>query len=73
MQTSNDHLQAIRCREMSVTNQALLNNVGNMATLSTQEAANLEKSLENIKEKDLQIRSMQDALTKKGFRDAGAS
>jgi chemotaxis protein MotB len=71
MQTSVDHLKE-QVSEMSVTNQALLNNVGNMATLSTQEAANLEKSLENIKEKDLQIRSMQDALTKKGLRDAGA-
>ncbi len=51
--------------EMSVTNQALLNNVGNMATLSAQEAANLEKSLENIKEKDLQITRLRDALDKK--------
>ena len=64
MQTSVDHLKE-QVAEMSVTNQALLNNVGNMATLSTQEAANLEKSLESIKEKDLQIRTMQDALTKK--------
>lgn len=64
LQTSNDHLRD-QVTEMSVTNQALLNNVGNMATLSTQEAANLEKSLESIKEKDLQIRTMQDALTKK--------
>jgi chemotaxis protein MotB len=51
--------------EMSVTNQALLNNVGNMATLSSQEAANLEKSLEHIKEKDLQITRLRDALDKK--------
>lgn len=64
MQTSNDHLKD-QVAEMSVTNQALLNNVGNMATLSAKEASNLEKSLENIKEKDLQIRRMQDALTKK--------
>ena len=64
LQTSNDHLKE-QIAEMSTTNQALLNNVGNMATLSTQEAANLEKSLENIREKDLQIRTMQDALTKK--------
>lgn len=64
MQTSNDHLKD-QVAEMSVTNQALLNNVGNMATLSAKEASNLEKSLESIKEKDLQIRSMQDALTKK--------
>ncbi|MFZ1687307.1 MAG: OmpA family protein [Flavobacteriales bacterium] len=64
LQTSIDHLRS-QVSEMSLTNQALLNNVGNMATLSTQEAANLEKSLESIKEKDLQIRTMQDALTKK--------
>ncbi|MCB0772438.1 MAG: OmpA family protein [Flavobacteriales bacterium] len=64
LQTSNDHLKD-QVAEMSVTNQALLQNVGNMATLSAQEAANLEKSLESIKEKDLQIRRMQDALDKK--------
>ncbi len=46
-------------------NSALLNNVGNLATLSTKEAENLEKSLESIKEKDMQIKTMQDALTKK--------
>jgi len=64
LQTSNDHLKE-QISEMSLTNQALLSNVGNMATLSSQEASNLEKSLESIKEKDLQIRTMQDALTKK--------
>ncbi|HEX2616283.1 MAG TPA: OmpA family protein [Flavobacteriales bacterium] len=64
LETSNQHLRD-QVSEMSVTNQALLNNVGNMATLSTKEAANLEKSLESIKEKDLQIRSLHDALTKK--------
>ena len=64
LQTSNDHLKD-QVAEMSVTNQALLNNVGNMATLSAKEAANLEKSLESIKEKDLQIRNMSEALTKK--------
>lgn len=46
-------------------NSALLNNVGNLATLSTKEASNLEKSLESIKEKDLKIQRMQDAITKK--------
>ncbi|MCC6839339.1 MAG: OmpA family protein [Flavobacteriales bacterium] len=64
LQTSVDHLKE-QVQEMSVTNQALLNNVGNMATLSAKEASNLEKSLESIKEKDLQIRTMQDALDKK--------
>lgn len=47
------------------TNAALLNNVGDLATLSKKEAENLERSLESIKEKDLAIRSMQEALNKK--------
>lgn len=46
-------------------NSALLNNVGNLATLSHKEASNLEKSLESIKEKDMKIQRMQDAITKK--------
>lgn len=64
LENSNQHLKE-QVAEMSVTNQALLNNVGNMATLSAKEAANLEKSLESIKEKDIQITRLQDALTKK--------
>lgn len=64
LESSNQHLQE-RVNELSTTNAALLNNVGNMATLSAKEAENLERSLENIREKDLQIRRMQDALTKK--------
>lgn len=64
LQTSVDHLRD-QVSEMSVTNQSLLNRVGDMVTLSSKEAANLEKSLESIKEKDLQIRRMQDALDKK--------
>lgn len=47
------------------TNAALLNNSGDLATLSAKQAENLEKSLESIREKDLQIRTMQDAITKK--------
>ncbi|HET8886777.1 MAG TPA: OmpA family protein [Salinimicrobium sp.] len=46
-------------------NAALLNNIGNLATLSTKEAENLERSLESIKEKDLRIRTMQEAMNKK--------
>ncbi len=46
-------------------NNALLENLGNMASLSRKEAENLEKSLENIKEKDLRIRSMQEAITRR--------
>ena len=39
--------------------------MGNMTTLTTQGAQNLEKSLESLKEKDLKISRLQDALTKK--------
>lgn len=47
------------------TNYQLLKNVGNLATLSKKEAQNLEKSLESIKEKDLTIRKLEDALNKR--------
>lgn len=47
------------------TNAALLNNVGDLATLSKKEAENLERSLESIKEKDIAIQSMRDAISKK--------
>jgi chemotaxis protein MotB len=46
-------------------NSDLINNMGNMTTLSTKGAQNIEKALETIKEKDLKITRMQDALTKK--------
>lgn len=47
------------------TNYQLLNNVGNLSTLSKKEAENLEKSLESIKEKDMQIRTLNEAINKK--------
>src|SRR4029079_7283499 len=46
-------------------NSDLINNMGNMTTLSSKGAQNIEKALETIKEKDLKISRMQDALTKK--------
>ena len=52
-------------RTLNNQNAALLNNVGDLATLSKKEAENLERSLESIKEKDMKIQRMQDALTKK--------
>ncbi|SDS36492.1 chemotaxis protein MotB [Gillisia sp. Hel1_33_143] len=55
-----DHIKTL-----SNQNTALLNNVGDLATLSKQEALNLEKSLESIKEKEIKITRMQDAITKK--------
>jgi chemotaxis protein MotB len=46
-------------------NNDLINNMGNLTTLTTKGAENLEKSLESLKEKDLKINRLQDALTKK--------
>ena len=46
-------------------NQTLASQSKDMAILSTKGAENIEKALESIKEKDLKITRMQDALTKK--------
>jgi len=47
------------------TNYQLLKNIGNMSTLSKKEAENLERSLEQLKEKSLTIKSLQEALNKR--------
>lgn len=47
------------------TNYQLLKNVGNLSTLTKKEAENLERSLEQIKEKDLTISSLQQAINKR--------
>ncbi|MFV5684607.1 OmpA family protein [Flavobacterium sp. GB2R13] len=46
-------------------NQTLINTSKDMTVLTTKGAENIEKALESIKEKDLKISRMQDALTKK--------
>jgi len=46
-------------------NQGLINNMGNLTTLTTQGAQNLEKSLESLQEKDLTIRKLNDAITRR--------
>ena len=46
-------------------NQLLINTSKDMTVLTTKGAENIEKALETIKEKDLKISRMQDALTKK--------
>ncbi len=50
---------------LKANNQDLINNIGNLTTLSQKGAENLERSLESMQEKDLRIQSMQDAMTKK--------
>lgn len=46
-------------------NQDLINNLGNLTTLSQKGAENLEKSLESLKEKDSRIQTLRDAVTRK--------
>ncbi len=46
-------------------NQLLISQSKDMTVLTTKGAQNIEKALESIKEKDLKISRMQDALTKK--------
>ncbi|UOB17334.1 OmpA family protein [Abyssalbus ytuae] len=50
---------------LRANNQELINNVGNLTTLTTKGAENLEKSLESLREKDLTIRKLQDAVTRR--------
>lgn len=47
------------------TNSALLNTQGDIVTLSKKAAENLERSLESIKEKDMQLKTLRDAVNKK--------
>jgi chemotaxis protein MotB len=50
---------------LRANNQELINNMGNLTTLTTKGAANLEKSLESLQEKDLTIRKLQNAITRR--------
>ncbi|HKK40549.1 MAG TPA: OmpA family protein [Cryomorphaceae bacterium] len=64
LQTSNDDLRN-QIKNLNETTSSLLNNVGNLTTLSSEGAKNLERSLESIKEKDIQINYLRDAVTKR--------
>ncbi|MDX1326686.1 MAG: OmpA family protein [Arenibacter sp.] len=50
---------------LKANNQDLINNMGNLTTLTTKGADNLERSLESLREKDLTIRKLNDALTRR--------
>lgn len=56
---------ANRIDDLKNTNQDLMISKDNFATLSTKGAETIEKSLESLKEKDLKISRLQDALTRK--------
>jgi len=60
VETMKDQLSDLR-----KSNQDLIDTKGNLTTLTQKGADNLEKSLESLKEKDLKITRLQDALTKK--------
>ena len=50
---------------LKANNQELINNMGDLTTLTAKGAENLEKSLESLREKDLTIRKLQDAVTRR--------
>jgi chemotaxis protein MotB len=54
-----------RLADMRKTNQDLIQTQGQLTTLTSKGADNLEKSLESLKEKDLKISRLQDAITRK--------
>jgi len=60
VETMKDQLSDLR-----KANQDLIDTKGNLTTLTQKGAENLEKSLESLKERDLKITRLQDALTKK--------
>ncbi len=54
-----------RLADMKKTNEDLIQSSKDLTMLTSKGATNLEKSLESLKEKDLKISRLQDALTKK--------
>ena len=46
-------------------NQELMNNMDNFTTLTSKGAENLEKTLESLKEKEISISRLQDAITRR--------
>lgn len=54
-----------RLADMRQTNENLIQSSKDLTMLTSKGATNLEKSLESLKEKDLKITRLQDALTKK--------
>jgi len=65
--TANSKLKTLEDQNafLKANNQELINNMGNLTTLTTKGAENLEKSLESLQEKDLTIRKLQNAVTRR--------
>ncbi len=65
--SANATLSALRSQnaDLRANNQDLIKNVGDLTTLSSKGASAVEKSLESLREKDLTIRKLQDAVTRR--------
>ena len=50
---------------LTKNNEGLMTNLGNMTMLTQKGADNLERSLESLKEKDLTIKNLRDAVTRR--------
>ena len=50
---------------LAKNNEGLMTNLGNMTMLTQKGAVNLERSLESLKEKDLTIKNLRDAVTRR--------
>ena len=64
LEAANGALQS-QVNSLDKTNNDLINRIGDFTDLTKKGAENLEKSLESLKEKDLKITRLQDALTRK--------
>lgn len=62
---ANSNAFQARFNDMKETNENLIQSSKDLTMLTSKGAENLEKSLESMKEKDLKITRLQDALTKK--------
>ncbi len=51
-------------KDLKETNASLLSNMGSFTELSKKKAQNLEKSLESLQDKDRQLKSINDAISK---------
>lgn len=65
--TADSKLKALEDQNafLRANNQELINNMGDLTTLTSKGAENLEKSLESLQERDLTIRRLQDAVTRR--------
>lgn len=63
--SSNINLLNDQILYLKASNQDLIKQIGDMTTLTTKGAENLEKSLESMREKDLTIMRLQDAVNRK--------